>query len=278
VFDDGMQCDEHERVQLRTQLRSALRNGELRIHLQPKIDLASGAVAGAEALVRWQHPEQGLLGPSAFVPLAETSGLIVPIGDWVINETCRLVAAWRAKGLRLGSVSVNISVVQVRRGNLTESVAAALRRWHLPADCLELELTESLLLDDFERATKVTSGLRDLGVKLSIDDFGTGYSSLSYLKQLQVHRLKIDRSFVRDMAHDSNTLAIVKSIVHLGHNLGLAVTAEGVESEGQRSMLREIGCNEIQGFLISRPVDPLAFERWLSDFSAAEASLEAGGR
>nr|WP_318290142.1 GGDEF domain-containing phosphodiesterase [Paraburkholderia sp. BL8N3] len=259
LFNEGMRSDELERGRLRAQLRSALRYSELLLHFQPKVDLASGAVTGAEALVRWLHPERGLLGPAAFVPLAEQTGLIVQIGDWVIDEACRQLASWHAGGLPVQSISVNVSALQVRRGNLPLSVASALRRWGVPAKCLELELTESMFLDDIDTAVALIDDLRQFGVRLSIDDFGTGYSSLAYLKNLRVDRLKVDQSFVRDMATDPNALAIVKTIVQLGRNLSLAVTAEGVENSEQLEMLRQLGCAEIQGYMISRPVDAASF-------------------
>ncbi|BEU25661.1 EAL domain-containing protein [Paraburkholderia sp. 22B1P] len=253
-FDETMRSDESQLGRLRTQLRTAVRNNELVLHFQPKVNLADGRVSGAEALVRWQHPEKGLLGPGAFVPLAERTGTIVTIGDWVIDQSCQMMAKWRDMGLAVETISVNVSALQVRRGNLYASVAAAVRRWKIPPASLELELTESIVLDDAPVATGLLKDLRSLGVKLSIDDFGTGYSSLSYLKNLPVDRLKVDQQFVRDMVDDQNTLAIVKTIVQLGYNLNLAVTAEGVENEQQLDILRQLGCEEAQGFLIGRPM------------------------
>lgn len=267
LFDESMRSDVEELVRLRAQLRSAIRNNELVLHYQPKIDLSSGKVSGAEALVRWEHPERGLLGPAEFVPLAERTGLIVQIGDWVIDEACRNMGSWLERRLPVRSISVNVSALQVRRGNLLLSVSTALRRWRVPANCLELELTESVFLDGIDSVVSLIGDLRRLGVKLSIDDFGTGYSSLAYLKNLRVDRLKVDQSFVRDMGRDPNALAIVKTIVQLGRNLDLVVTAEGVEDRFQLETLRELGCAEVQGYLISRPVDAASFET----FCLAEA-------
>jgi diguanylate cyclase (GGDEF)-like protein/PAS domain S-box-containing protein len=260
VFDETMQSAERQLVELRSQLRMAIRNDELVLHFQPKIDVASGRVTGGEALVRWQHPQRRLLGPAAFVPLAESTGIIVQIGDWVINEACRHLALWLKRGLPLQSVSVNVSALQVRRGNLLGSVANALRRWQVPAGYVELELTESIFLDDVDHVVDLLTDLRRLGVKISIDDFGTGYSSLAYLKTLHVDRLKVDQTFTRDLVLNPNALAIVKTIVQLGRNLDLSITAEGVENAQQLGILRELGCEEAQGYLFSRPVDAPSFE------------------
>jgi len=260
IFDESMQSDELQLVRMRTQLRSAIRNDELVLHFQPKVSLETGFACSAEALVRWQHPERGLLGPSSFIPLAERTGLIIDIGDWVLNEACRQLAAWLADGLALSSISINVSALQVRRGNLLASVSAALRRWQVPAGYIELELTESIFLDDVDTVIGLLTDLRRLGVKLSIDDFGTGYSSLAYLKSLRVDRLKVDQSFVRGIVNETASLAIVKSIVQLGRNLNLAVTAEGVEDEEQLALLKQLGCEEAQGFLFSKPVDATTFK------------------
>jgi diguanylate cyclase (GGDEF)-like protein/PAS domain S-box-containing protein len=265
-FDDSMQSDELRLGRLRTQLRSAIRNNELLLQYQPKVNLGSGEVVGVEALVRWQHPEQGLLPPGAFIPLAERTGLIVLIGDWVINEACRQFASWLAEGLKLTSICINVSALQVRRGNLLMSVSNALRRWGLPPRYVELELTESIFLSDAEAVIILLKDLRRLGVKLSIDDFGTGYSSLAYLKTLRVDRLKIDQSFVRDMTLNSDTAAIVKTIVQLGRNLNLAITAEGVEERAQLDALKQLGCDEVQGYLISKPLEAATLSAFCTDW------------
>ena len=258
-FNEGMKSDAQEQVLLRAQLNNAVRSGELVLHYQPKIDLGSGVIVGAEALVRWQHPERGLLGPDAFIPFAEKTGLIIPLGEWVLDQACAQAAAWKALGLPLQSVSINISALQVRRGNLLGSVVNALERNGLTGSDIELELTESIFLQKLDASLRLLQNLRQLGVKLSIDDFGTGYSSLAYLKQLRVDRLKIDRSFIRDIPGNSDSTAIVKTIIQLAQNLDLAVTAEGVESEAQLGILEDLGCDEAQGYLISRPIDAAAF-------------------
>jgi len=274
VFDETMQSAERQLVELRSQLRTAIRDSELVLHFQPKIDVASGRITGGEALVRWQHPERHLLGPAEFIPLAESTGIIVQIGDWVINEACRHLALWLKRGLPLQSVSVNVSALQIRRGNLLGSVANALRRWQVPAGYIELELTESIVLDDVDHVVLLLADLRRLGVKISIDDFGTGYSSLAYLKTLRVDRLKVDQSFTRDLAVDPNALAIVKTIVQLGRNLDLSITAEGVENAQQLGILRELGCEEAQGYLFSRPVDAPSFEAFCIANAAALSTSE----
>jgi EAL domain-containing protein (putative c-di-GMP-specific phosphodiesterase class I) len=206
-----------------------------------------------EALVRWQHPEAGLLPPGQFIALAERSGHIIPIGEWVLREACRQARLWADTLARPPVMAVNLSALQFKRGDVLALVRDALATSGLPAQLLELELTESILLQDVDSTIATLQGLKALGVKLSIDDFGTGYSSLSYLKRLAVDKLKIDQSFVRDMLTDADGASIVKAIVQLGHNLQLTVIAEGVETESQRQALTEMGCDEAQGYLISRP-------------------------
>ncbi len=262
-FSDKMNIDAQEQLQLQGQLRNAVKNQEFILHYQPQIDIASGHLIGAEALVRWQHPELGLLPPGKFISLAERSGLVIPMGDWVLNEACRQAQVWRDKGHAL-VMAVNLSALQFKRGNLLETVSHALKRSGLPAELLELELTESILLQDVDVAIKTLRSLRDMGVKLSIDDFGTGYSSLSYLKRLAVNKLKIDQSFVRDLAEDVDSAAIVRAIIQLGHTLQLTVIAEGVETDAQLAFLRNYGCDEAQGYLYSRPVPATEFVKLLS--------------
>jgi EAL domain-containing protein (putative c-di-GMP-specific phosphodiesterase class I) len=243
-------------------LRNAVKNQEFILHYQPQMDIVGGRLIGAEALVRWQHPELGLIPPGKFIPLAERSGLVIPMGDWVLNEACRQAQEWREKGHAL-VMAVNLSALQFKRGNLLETVSHALKRSGLSAEMLELELTESILLQDVDAAIKTLHSLRDMGVKLSIDDFGTGYSSLSYLKRLAVNKLKIDQSFVRDLAEASDSAAIVRAIIQLGHTLQLRVIAEGVETDAQLAFLRNYGCDEAQGYLYSRPVPAEQFAELL---------------
>jgi diguanylate cyclase (GGDEF)-like protein/PAS domain S-box-containing protein len=256
-FDQSMKSDEQEQLHLRAQLHSAIKDDELLLHYQPKINLRTGRITGAEALIRWMHPERGLLAPGTFIPLAERTGLIVPIGDWVLRRACRQMADWIQAGLPIESIAVNVSALQLRRGDLLEAVAGALREAALPAHYLELELTESALLHGLDANVRLLRELRGIGVKLAIDDFGTGYSSLAYLNAFHVDRLKIDYSFVRDLSENADTSSIVKTIIQLGHNLGLEVTAEGVESEMQLHILVHLGCDEVQGFFFSKAVEAL---------------------
>jgi EAL domain-containing protein (putative c-di-GMP-specific phosphodiesterase class I) len=257
-FSAKMNIDAQEQLQLQGQLRHAVKNQEFVLHYQPQIDIISGHIIGAEALVRWQHPEQGLIPPGKFIPLAERSGLIVPMGEWVLNEACRQAQRWRDNGLPL-LMAVNLSSLQFKRGNLIETVVNALEKSGLPAELLELELTESILMQDVDVAIKLLHSLKEMGVKLSIDDFGTGYSSLSYLKRLAVNKLKIDQSFVRDLTEDANSAAIVRAIIQLGQTLQLTVIAEGVETDAQLAFLRNYGCDEVQGYLFSRPIPAADF-------------------
>lgn len=258
-FTQQMNADLLEQMHLTGELHRALLHHEFLLHYQPQIDLRDGRVIGAEALIRWQHPADGLIPPGKFIPLAEHSGHIVPIGEWVLNEACLQARRWMDQGLPSMIMAVNFSALQFKRGNVLDMVAAALARSDLPAGCLELELTESILLQDVEATMKTLRALKGLGVKLSIDDFGTGYSSLSYLKQLDVDKLKIDQSFVRDIQADGDGSSIVTAIIQLGHLLQLEVIAEGVETEGQLEFLRTAGCDAAQGFLFSRPVEALKF-------------------
>ncbi|BBI99739.1 hypothetical protein FGKAn22_14320 [Ferrigenium kumadai] len=252
-FNEQMNIDALEQLQMQGQLRNAIRNGELVLHYQPQIDIGRSGITGFEALVRWRHPEAGMIPPAKFIPLAERSGLIIQIGEWVLNEACRQAKAWLDSGRPL-VMAVNLSALQFRRGNLLETVASALERSGLPARYLELELTESILLHDIEAAMQTLHALKAMGVKLSIDDFGTGYSSLSYLKRLAVDKLKIDQSFVRDLTEDPEDAAIVKAIIQLGHTLQLSIIAEGVETDAQLAFLRNYGCDEVQGYFFSRPL------------------------
>jgi diguanylate cyclase (GGDEF)-like protein/PAS domain S-box-containing protein len=245
------------------ELRRALRQDEFRLHYQPQRDQRTGRITGAEALVRWQHPMEGLLAPSDFIPLAEEAGLIVALGDWVLHEACRQARAWQAEGLPEILVSVNVSARQFREAEWAGEVARALADSGLSPENLELEITESLIMEDAGAAVERMRDLDALGVKLAIDDFGTGYSSLSALKRFPVSRLKIDRSFVADIPDDADDMAITAAIVSLAQKLGLDVIAEGVETEAQASFLAECGCNAIQGYLLSKPLPPEDFAAFL---------------
>ncbi|WP_434771544.1 putative bifunctional diguanylate cyclase/phosphodiesterase [Pseudomonas entomophila] len=253
-FDASMNSNARLQVQLIQDLRVALEQDQFRLHYQPKFEAATGVAIGAEALLRWQHPEHGLLSPDRFVGLAEKTGLIVPIGAWVLNEACRQMRAWMDIGFEGWRIAVNLSAIQFCHPGLLGSVERALVQNRLPANCLTLEITETTAMHDVDASLVVLGRLAEMGVDLSIDDFGTGYSSLMYLKRLPANELKIDRGFVRDLEHDSDDAAIISAIVALGQALGLRIVAEGVETEAQRAFLTRLGCDALQGYLLGRPV------------------------
>ena len=263
-FNEEMSTQASEHLALRSGLRRALSNGELELHYQPQVQLGTGRVIGAEALLRWNAPGEGMIMPSRFIPIAEESGLIVPIGEWVIMEACRQASAWRTAGLPDICVAINLSAVQFRRGNVEQTVLRALEATGLPPDCLELELTESIMLQNVEQVLATVRRLKLLGVKLSIDDFGTGYSSLSYLKRFEVDKLKIDQSFIRDRANDPDDAAIVRAVIQMAHSLNLKTIAEGVETDEIRHILRVFQCDEAQGYLFARPMPAAELTRFLT--------------
>ena len=267
VFDDSMNARVSERLSMETSLRRAIERGEFRVHYQPIIDLADGKVAGFEALVRWEHPQRGLVSPLDFIPLAEETGLILPIGRWVLEESCRQIAEWQrlvGPGRRL-MISVNVSARQLQHPGLVETVAEVLEQTGLEPSSLKLELTESLMMQDLDLTIERLQALLALGIELALDDFGTGYSSLAYLRRLPVSFLKIDRSFVKQLGVDPEDSAIVRAIVSLAHDLGMTVVGEGVETDGQRRELRRLGCSYGQGYLFSRPVPATAAQALLFD-------------
>ena len=241
---------------LESELRLALARGELLLHFQPKIDIGTGRMGSVEALVRWAHPKRGLVAPGEFIPLAEERGLIVPIGRWVIQEACRQVRQWRDASLDPPIVAVNLSARQFASDTLIGDLVDALDSHGIEASQFEVELTESVLMADPERANQVLKHLHGMGIRISIDDFGTGYSSLSYLKRFPAQTVKIDRSFIRGLPEDKNDAAITQAVIAMAHSLGLAVVAEGVETHAQLQMLRMLGCDEAQGFLLGRPMPP----------------------
>jgi EAL domain-containing protein (putative c-di-GMP-specific phosphodiesterase class I) len=251
-----MSVDAVAQVRLQEDLRRALQRNEFILHYQPQVDAKSSRVVGVEALIRWQLPDGTLISPAKFIPVAERSGLIIPIGEWVLNEACHQAMIWRQTVAPQLAIAVNLSVAQFARGNIVEAVLSAMNSSGLPPHALELELTESVLLRDSDLALQTIASLKNIGVRLSIDDFGTGFSSLAYVKRLTVDKLKIDQSFVKDMAHSMQDSAIVRAIVQLAHTLQLQVVAEGVETTAQLELLREYGCDQIQGYLISRPLPP----------------------
>jgi diguanylate cyclase (GGDEF)-like protein len=266
VFDEAMRDQSSERLLLENALRRAPERGELRALYQPIVRLADGSMVAAEALVRWNHPERGLLEASQFVPLAEETGIIVPVGGWMLTEACREAASWSGNG-DAPSVSVNLSARQLNRADLVDAVAKALAESGLNPDRLWLEITESVLMEDADATVVTLERLRALGVHLSVDDFGTGYSSLAYLRRFPVDALKVDRSFVAGLGQDPEDSAIVEAVVSMAHSLRLSVVAEGVETREQLNRLRDLGCELAQGFLFAAPVppsalDPLGRPRW----------------
>ncbi len=267
VFDASMQQTARERLDLEHQLREAMRSGQLSMHYQPKYAIPSRKIVGAEALLRWNHPRRGMISPGRFIPVAEESGLIVPIGTWALNEVCRQTKRWLTSGLEVGRVSVNVSGLQFTRHDFVGTVTRAMRSASLPPTSLEVELTETIVMGDVESAIGRLGQLRALGVRVSIDDFGTGYSSLAYLQKLPVDVLKIDRSFVQELDREGmpaqQARSLAQAITYLGHQLGLDVLAEGVETEAQLDQLTNVGCDEVQGYLLGRPMAADAFERHL---------------
>lgn len=262
-FMEQMNVAAAERLRLENDLHRALERHEFELHFQPRVSVANGLACGIEALIRWRHPERGLVLPEHFIPVAEDTGLIVPIGEWVINEACRQGTAWCAAGLPQIPVAVNLSPRQFRQSNLVDTVARAIERHGWPCKLLELEITEGVLMQQTSETLKTLEALNRLGVGLAIDDFGTGYSSLSYLKRFPVDFLKIDQSFVRDIAVDPDDATIVTAIIGLAHNLGLTVVAEGVENASQLDFIRDAGCDEAQGYHIGRPMPAGQLAEWL---------------
>lgn len=268
-FSAEMNRDAVERLNTETHLQHALKNRELALHVQPIVNCQSGVVVSVEALLRWRQPALGMIPPTRFIPIAEENGLIHDIGRWALSEACRLHQHWAATGLGRLPIAVNVSAVQFRRGDFVDTVRAVLAESGMPAQFLQLELTESLMMTESERNLADIQRLKVLGVGLSLDDFGTGYSSLSYLHRLPLDKLKIDRSFVRDMIDDPADMAITRAIVSLGGTLGLRVVAEGVEHIEELKALRALGCDEVQGYLFSPPLPAHEFNTWLAEFRAA---------
>jgi len=272
-FSEALHEAAERKLALESQLRHAIGNGELFLVYQPKIELKTGTVAGLEVLVRWRHPTHGLVSPVEFIPVAEESGQIVAIGEWVLRTAVAQARRWMDQGMLRVPIAVNLSARQFLHTDIVATVEGVMRETQLPPGLLELELTESMSIDDPARSAELLGRLRALGVTLSIDDFGTGYSSLSYLKRLPVHKLKIDISFVQDICQSSESLAMVNAIIAMAHSLRLGVIAEGVEHRDQMESLRASGCDQIQGFYFSRPLDAEACAAYVRDHaSTAHAS------
>ncbi len=260
-FTESLQVTANRQLRLLQDLRRAIPRGELVLHYQPKFLAAGSDIIGAEALVRWQHPELGLLSPDTFIPMAERSGLILPLGDWVLDAACAQLRAWHDAGHDSWTMSVNLSPVQFASNTLLDTVRDTLARHQLEAGFLTLEVTETTAMKDVEASLQILHGLTDMGVHISIDDFGTGYSSLLYLKRMPATELKIDRAFVRELEDNSEDAAIVSSIIALGRSLQLRIVAEGVETAGQQQYLNQLGCDLLQGYHLGKPMDAAAFFR-----------------
>jgi len=276
-YEEQMNASAWQRLKLETELRRALEREEFVLYYQPKVDLESGKIIGMEALLRWQSPERGLVAPGEFIPLLEETGLILPVGEWVLRAACKQARTWQAEGLPDIRIAVNLSMLQFKQPDFAGLVLNILKENGLdPAlGAIELELTESLLMNNAAGAVDTLIRLHEAGIQFSIDDFGTGYSSLSYLKRFPINSLKIDQSFVRDLSSGSEDEAIVAAIIALAHSLGLNVIAEGVETTAQLDHLRRKGCNEMQGFLFSRPVPAAEMTQLLQSGEKLNFSLEA---
>jgi diguanylate cyclase (GGDEF)-like protein len=272
-FEARMVSGAREQIELLHDLRRAIENEELELYYQPKIHAPSGQITGAEALMRWHHPTRGMVSPGVFIPLAERFGLINAMGNWLIDDVCRQIRAWREQGLRM-RVAINLSVHQLRQPDMVQRIADALKRHRIEPSLLTCEITESAAMDDMRVTLQVLEQLRTLGVRLAIDDFGTGYSSLSYLRQLAVEELKIDRSFVMDLETNVDARAIVDAVVKLAQALGLKVVAEGVETVKQQEILRSLGCDELQGFLFAKPMSARALALWAMKDEAGPTALD----
>jgi EAL domain-containing protein (putative c-di-GMP-specific phosphodiesterase class I) len=256
IFSRELSDAINRRALVGSRMKNALEAGEFYLHYQPKIALASVKIDGWEALLRWQSDELGTVSPAEFIPVAEENGLILQIGEWVLRETCKQVRDWQTQGLSVGDVAINLSARQFRQNDLPEMIESILNETEIAASTISLEITESVIMDNPESAKTMLEKLTQLGINIAIDDFGTGHSSLSYLKTFSLHCLKIDRSFINDIPDDENDVAIVHSILGLGHSLGLMVVAEGVETQEQLNYLRKEQCDIIQGYFFSKPLPP----------------------
>jgi diguanylate cyclase (GGDEF)-like protein len=259
-FSPEMNLSSVARLQLEGSLHHALEHGEFAVHYQPQVEIVSGRLVGAEALIRWQHPERGMISPLEFIPLAEENGMILPIGTWVLRDVCRQIKAWRELGLTGLRFAVNLSPRQFHQENLVGKIISILREFDVPASALELEITEGSVMENADTAVSLLNQMNQHGLSIAIDDFGTGYSSLSYLKRFPVSKLKIDRSFVMDIPGDPDDSAIAIAVIQLARSLGLKTVAEGVETAEQRQFLSDQGCDMLQGYWYSKPLDAASFE------------------
>jgi len=262
-FTQEMQAHSARVMELSNAMRHALARNELTLHYQPQISIADGHIVGAEALLRWHHPELGTISPAEFIPIIEDSGQIIQIGEWVLRTAITQLKSWMNEGMPAMVMAVNLSSVQFRQANITEVITGILDEVKLPHQYLELELTEAMAMDDPKAAIEVMDRLNETGIRMSIDDFGTGYSSLSYLKKFKVYKLKIDQSFVHDITVDPDDKAIVTAIINMASSLGIHTIAEGVETAGQLAFLRLQGCDEVQGYYFSKPLPAEQFGQFV---------------
>lgn len=253
----------HQRLELERNLRRALQENEFELWYQPKVDLFSGQLEGVEALLRWRDPDHGLIPPGEFIPLAERTGLIIPLGERVLDLACAQMAAWRAADCLPGPLAINVAALQIERSDYVSSLAIALERHGLAPNLLEVEITESLLMESQQQACAALAQLQAMGVATAVDDFGTGYSSLAYLRALPIDHLKIDRAFIKDLPDDDDAVAIARAIIDLGHALGYRITAEGIETQQQYDFLRNAGCDQGQGYLLGRPMPAAELQKWI---------------
>jgi diguanylate cyclase (GGDEF)-like protein len=272
-FEPDMNTRTQDRVKLEGELHQALELQQLELHYQPKVDAVSGRFRGAEALLRWRHPQRGLVSPGEFVPLAEECGLIIPIGAWVIRQVCRQIKAWKGAGLPVTRVAVNVSAAQFRQHNLADTVRRALIETGVSPRNLEVELTETAVMSNPEESVAILQHLSRMGVAVSVDDFGTGYSCMSYLRRFPLDKLKIDRSFVNDLMTSPEAAAVVRGIISLAHSLHLKVIAEGVETLEQMELLKTFGCDQYQGFHFSPPISAAAYEQLMRGSQAGTLAL-----
>ena len=262
-YQPDMVVATEKQIRLETWLRYALERDEFELHYQPQLNLRNGQIEGVEALIRWHHPQAGTISPGLFIPLAEETGLIIDIGQWVLETACCQARQWQAMNLGLSHMSVNLSSVQFNQGNLTKQVAQTLRNSGLPPHMLELEITETALMQDASAAICTLNELKGLGIRLAVDDFGTGYSSLGYLQKLPIDTLKVDNCFVRGVTSDPKNQIILQSAIHMGHGLGLSIVAEGVETNDEQSLLERYQCDFAQGYLIGKPMPPQHLQTYL---------------
>jgi EAL domain-containing protein (putative c-di-GMP-specific phosphodiesterase class I) len=264
-YDEGLKQRTFDQINIENALHKALDRNEFKIYYQPKIDSKNKQIIGSEALIRWENAEYGLLSPTQFVPMAEENGLIIPIGEWVLENICKQLNIWKNDGIDPEPVAINISARQLEQKNFVHSITSILDKRNIENELLEIELTESILLKNSLKNSKKLSKLREKGMKVSIDDFGTGYSSLSYLSNFPFDKLKIDQSFIRDITTDKAAAALATSIISMAHSLGVRVIAEGVETEAQLDFLKTYHCDEIQGYYFSKPINADEFTSLLKD-------------